>query len=142
MNTKARDLSELVGAGYEAGGRGPLWDCLGVVLLGLELLGRPIPDPWPTVREAWEAGSTDEAALAGFPCGWFELADPQPLRGHAAGTVLLRASRGSEGPVGHVDIVWRDGRVYTANEATGVIAQKWRSVRPAVLQAWQFGGAA
>ena len=137
------DLAEILGAEYQRGGRGPRFDCLGVVLLGVSILGLEPLDPWATLRSAWLSGEDRLATAAdGFPPGWTRLQD-LPVVVPPAGTVLLRADQAIDGDapatrvVDHVDIVWRDGRVYSAAPGPGVFAQQWQHVRPLVVEAWR-----
>jgi hypothetical protein len=93
-------LDEIIGTPYVPGGRraGSALDCLGVAILVCHFHGIALPDPWETVRDAWESGTLDVEAL--FPASWDrvdavagELADgdillkPKHIAVHSGGYV-------------------------------------------------------
>lgn len=102
----------LMAAPYVRGGRGfDGIDCLGVVILVLDLRGTPIGDPWQHLRREWEAGRIQVASA--LPEGWERMPAGTAL---LDGDVLVRFTDHSGAMVVH------DGFVWSAHPQQGV----WR----------------
>jgi hypothetical protein len=115
------ETADLLRMRWRLGARGPEWiDCLGVSLLLLARLGRPIEDPWPRLLRRWEAGEDPAAIIDEPPAdGWHRvLPDERSITGDL--WIL-----GQE-PLGAGVVL--DGRLWTATREANVIARPlaWR----------------
>lgn len=139
----SEDLQSWIGVPFLEGGRtrDEGIDCLGIVLLGAELLGIPARDPWDELATRWETeGDAERAVLlsTGLPPGW-ERVDPLPgVAPPGAVCVLPSFEHELARAAGHLAIVWRDGMVYSAREGVGVFCRPWDRIRPRVLQLWSY----
>lgn len=78
-------IDDLVGIPFKMGGRDRAgMDCLGISLAGLEVLDRPQPDPWDTLRRL--AVEKRLPSSGDFPPGFTVLEESEPL---VAGDILV-----------------------------------------------------
>lgn len=92
--------NHLLGVPYVPGGRSQNvgFDCLGLVLAGLRVLGIELSDPWPRLEERWAEGWREVGEIA--PDGFVRI-DPSPQDGlwprpfaFREGDVLVTGSHG------------------------------------------------
>jgi cell wall-associated NlpC family hydrolase len=120
------DRTALLSAPYRLGGRDTSGlDCLGVVLLVLQIRGVPEFDPWDGIIGSWRNGEVDCAS--GFPEGW-KRAEGAPIDGD----VLIFFTDHSWSAIVH------EGNLWTAHPSVGVWCKPVGRFKKAPREVWRF----
>jgi cell wall-associated NlpC family hydrolase len=128
-------LELLVGVPFKVGGRDISgMDCLGLVLAGCQLLGRPFPDPWKRYAEVWQRGERPIEELT--PAGWSQLLPAVHL---LRGDIILSRS---DGVPNHVSLaVGARDLLHTTKEGQRSEIIRARMLRPRMVYVYRCGAA-
>lgn len=128
---QSRALSDLVGAPFLVGARGPkAYDCLGLTLEGLRIL-RPdliVLDPWHNYETRWKGGWRPKQGEI-FPEGWELIEDP--LRAQAGD--VLGVGNQALGTLEHLDLKIWGSLVLRTRPSSGATLIDMRHVRRSLV---------
>lgn len=125
MKIQTQDLLRMR---WRLGARGPVWiDCLGISMLILARMGKPIQDPWPQLLARWQAGEDPSGVLDEGPGdGWLRI-DPRESLVDGDLWILNGAPFGAG--------VAYAGRIWTATMEANVVNRAPQHCRP--VGAWR-----
>lgn len=122
-NATATIWQNLVGAEFEHGGRGPKYDCLGIVLEVQRRVGYDVRDPVEAYRDG-KAGHDFQNAWCG---SWKQTTEPKTFD-----AVLIRLGKSY-----HVGVIVDTDRILHAHHSMGVIVERAdRFPKGSILSFW------